>query len=248
MPRLIPESPTFQHRLRARGVGAAARQPRRRRRADRQPAAHRRRQGPRGRPRRADARRRHPRAGGQGRQRLVHDDGLVDPAARRKDVRIHPVDQARDAKYAAPRATSSSDPRWGSRAARRVGARRGRRRTPTFGDDFSVPELPRWALHDRDDQADLVDRVRDNALGHRRTASAPPTHDDVDAIVEILTGRLPTSYDVNAEADDRAADGRPADPGAGDDPPGHPAAPPRRGPRRRRAAARRCWRSSRPRS
>ena len=43
-----------------------------------------------------------------------------------------------------------------------------------------------------------------------------------------------TAYDVNAEAAERAADGGPADPGAGDDPPGDPAAQPRRGPRRRR--------------
>jgi superfamily I DNA and RNA helicase len=33
----------------------------------------------------------------------------------------------------------------------------------------------------------------------------PPTHHDVDLIFEILAGRLPTSYDVNAEAAERAA-------------------------------------------
>ena len=34
----------------------------------------------------------------------------------------------------------------------------------------------------------------------------PPTHDDVEVIADILTGRFPTPYDVNAESDDRAAE------------------------------------------
>ena len=73
-----------------------------------------------------------------------------------------------------------------------------------FGDDFNVPELPRWALHDRGDQDNLVGRVRSNGwrLGH---GEPPPTHDQVDRMVEILTGPRRTPYDVNAEARERAA-------------------------------------------
>ena len=64
---------------------------------------------------------------------------------------IHPVDQVRDAKYALRRYVEQ-DPRWSrGRVAWAHGVV-----TPysEFGDDFEVPELPRWALHDRADQAD----------------------------------------------------------------------------------------------
>ena len=69
--------------------------------------------------------------------------------------------------------------------------------------EFSVPELPRWALHDKDDLTDLYERVRNNAswMAH---GQRPPTHDDVEVITDILAGRFPAPYDVNAESDDRA--------------------------------------------
>ena len=73
-----------------------------------------------------------------------------------------------------------------------------------FGDDFEVPELPRWALHDRNEQDLLAERVRDNAWGLQH-GRRPPSYDDVHLVVQILAGRMPTSYDVNAEADERAA-------------------------------------------
>ena len=68
-----------------------------------------------------------------------------------------------------------------------------------------MPELPRWALHDESDQECLAERVRE---GTRRMAQGkqPPSHDDVELIVEILAGRRHTSYDVNAEAAERAAE------------------------------------------
>lgn len=117
------------------------------------------------------------------------------------EERCFPVDQARDAKYAL-RQYVESDPRWGSRGhlAWAHGVV-----TPysTFDSDFSVPELPRFALHDKGDLATLVNRVRQNAhkLAHGRPLPIP---EDVELIAEILAGRR-TSHDVNAEAAERAS-------------------------------------------
>ena len=120
-----------------------------------------------------------------------------------KQVRIDPVDQVRVAKHSLKRYVEQH-PRGG--AARRVGWGHGLVTVySSFPEDFSVPELPRWALHDKDDLASLGDRARDNAwwmLHHQR----PPTHDDVEVLADILTGRFATPYDVNAESDDRAAE------------------------------------------
>lgn len=121
---------------------------------------------------------------------------------RGRDAVIHPVDQARNAKYSL-RAYVERDPRWGSRS-RTAWAHGVVTPHATFGNDFEVPELPRWALHDKCEQDDLVRRVRDNAWGLQH-GQRPPTYDDVEAIVEILAGRMPTTYDVNADSDERTA-------------------------------------------
>jgi hypothetical protein len=119
-----------------------------------------------------------------------------------EDTRIRPVEQALRVKYAL-RNYVEADARWGSRG--RVAWAHGVV-TPysTFAVDFAVPELPRPALHARDDQATLATRVRGNAELMRHD-QRPPSYDDVEAIVDILAGRLPTSHDVNADADDRGA-------------------------------------------
>ncbi len=116
--------------------------------------------------------------------------------------RIHPVDQARDSKHAMRRYLED-DPRWGSRG-RIVWAHGVVTPYSAFGNDFQIPDLPRWALHDRDEQKVLAERVRQNTwgMGHGKR---PPTAGDIEQIVEILHGRMHTSYDINAEADDRAA-------------------------------------------
>ncbi|WP_181312551.1 nuclease-related domain-containing DEAD/DEAH box helicase [Nocardioides campestrisoli] len=115
--------------------------------------------------------------------------------------RIDPVDQVRVAKHALKRYVEQH-PRGG--APRRVTWGHGVV-TPysRFDQEFSVPELPRWALHGKDDLADLYERVRNNAswMAH---GQRPPTHDDVEVITDILAGRFPAPYDVNAESDDRA--------------------------------------------
>ena len=120
---------------------------------------------------------------------------------RGREAVIHPVDQAREVKYAL-RGYVEADPRWGSRS--RVAWAHGLV-TPysQFGDDFALPDLPRWALHDAGDQDHLVGRLRQNA--HRMThGRRVATADDVDEVADILTGRLPTSHDVRAEAAERA--------------------------------------------
>lgn len=116
--------------------------------------------------------------------------------------KIHPVDQVRDGKYAL-RAYVEADPTWGSRG--RVAWAHGVVAPySSFPQDFSLPDLPRWALHARGDLEHLPTRVRENAWrmdqGHRTLMA-----EDVEAIAEILTGRLHTSYDVNAQAEERAA-------------------------------------------
>lgn len=117
--------------------------------------------------------------------------------------RIRPVDQVRTAKHALKRYVEQH-PHGG--AARRVGWGHGLvTRFSTFAADFTVPELPRWALHDKDDLSAIGDRVRDNAWWMLH-GQRPPTYDDVEAIADILTGRFAAPYDVNAESDERAAE------------------------------------------
>ena len=119
-----------------------------------------------------------------------------------RDAQIRPVDQAREVKYAL-RSYVEHDPRWAGRA--RVAWSHGVV-TPyaEFGDEFSVPELPRWALHDKLEQETLAERVRDNGWGLAHGQPAP-TYDDVELIAEILAGRHHTTFDINADADERAA-------------------------------------------
>lgn len=130
-----------------------------------------------------------------------YDEGWIQTSAGDSKW-IHPVDQARDAKHALRRFVES-DPRWGSRG--RVAWAHGVV-TPysDFPTDFSLPELPRWALHAKSDMGDLIMRVRQNA--HKMDSlQRSPDIDDLEAIADILGGRLATAYDLNAEAAERAA-------------------------------------------
>ena len=145
---------------------------------------------------------------------------------------VDPVDQARDAKYAL-RAYVERDPRWGSR--RRVAWAHGVV-TPhaEFADDFAVPELPRWALHDSATRSTSPSGSASNALGTAAGQAAADVRRRRGDRRDPRRAGCHTSYDVNAEAAERAADGGPAHPGAGDDPASHPAAQPGRGARRSR--------------
>ncbi|MGB0099110.1 MAG: NERD domain-containing protein [Nocardioides sp.] len=131
-----------------------------------------------------------------------HDDGWWQ-TRRGKDVRIDPVTQVRTTKYAV-RGYVGRDPRWQRRNHVAWGHAVV---TPyaRFAEDAEAPDCPRWSLHDRGDQADLVERLVTNAKRSWQGKLAP-TYDEVDLIADILAGRLRTSYDVNADSEDRAAE------------------------------------------
>ena len=130
-----------------------------------------------------------------------YDDGWW-ISRRGKHTQIDPVEQARTTKYAF-RDYVARDPRWNNRNHVAWGHAIV---VPysEFDESFSLPDCPRWTLHDRDDQADLAARLIDNAKRAAQGKPAP-TYADVQVIVDILAGRMATQYDVNAEAEERAA-------------------------------------------
>lgn len=102
--------------------------------------------------------------------------------------RIDPVDQVRRTRYAIQEYVES-DARWAESS-------RGQVRfahavvTPftNLGDDFRLPDTPRWMVHDKQDMPHLAERLADIPLGfetHRRV----PDYDDCELIYEILTAR-----------------------------------------------------------
>lgn len=132
-----------------------------------------------------------------------HDDDGWWQSRRGKNVQIDPVTQVRTTKYAV-RDYVARDPRWQRRNHVAWGHAVV---TPysAFDANAEAPDCPRWSLHDRGDQADLVERLVLNAKRSWQGKVAP-THDEVDLIVDILAGRLTTSYDVNADSEDRGAE------------------------------------------
>lgn len=115
---------------------------------------------------------------------------------------IHPVDQARDGKYAL-RSYIERDPRW--RESSRARVRFGHAIVvpyTTLPDVFETPDCPRWTIHDKGDMGDLVGRFWDVAAkqesGHR-----VPSQSDCDLIVEILKGRGLPQRSILAEAQER---------------------------------------------
>lgn len=118
-----------------------------------------------------------------------------------EDRPVDPVAQARGAKYAIRR-YAEHHPRWGSRGPVAWGHGVVTPYT-AFGPEFQLADLPRWALHDKDDQATLVGRLRRN-LANLQHGQRPPDHDDVEALVDALTG--PVTVPAMADfSDERAA-------------------------------------------
>ncbi|OCL37136.1 nuclease [Tessaracoccus lapidicaptus] len=118
---------------------------------------------------------------------------------------VDPVAQARDARYAI-RDYVESDRRWADSS-------RGRVRfahtvvTPflTLGDDFDLPDCPRWMVHGREDMPTLATRLADVPLRFETNRLAPSL-DDCQLIVEILTGRgVDAAPTVEDQADERHA-------------------------------------------
>lgn len=116
---------------------------------------------------------------------------------------VDPVAQARDTRYAITDYVER-DPRW------RAGAH-GRLRYAhavvvpftTLGDDFDLPDCPRWLIHDKHDLDRLAERLADIPLGFE-THRVAPTADDCELIVEILSGRgVNATPSVEDESDER---------------------------------------------
>ncbi|MFC6696407.1 NERD domain-containing protein [Nocardioides daphniae] len=114
---------------------------------------------------------------------------------------VDPVAQARRAKYVLKR-FAEAHPLWGSRGP--VAWAHGVITPFTrFGPDFQLPDLPRWALHDKDDQSTLVDRLR-RTISLQQHGQRAPDHDDVEALADINTG--PVTVPAMADwSDERAA-------------------------------------------
>jgi len=117
-------------------------------------------------------------------------------------VPIHPVDQARNAKYALRRYVES-DPRWRAR-------HRGRFRwahavvlpQTAIADDFALPDCPRWCVSGREDLDDLAGRLWDIPV-RQESANRVADEDDAEALAEILRGRGLPQRDVVALAAER---------------------------------------------
>ena len=117
--------------------------------------------------------------------------------------RVRPVEQCRDGKYAL-RDFVEADPRWKNRRSR---VRFGHAVVVPFtdiADDFATPDCPRWMISGRGDLDDLAGRVHDVAALQENDQRVP-TAEDVELIVEILTGRGFPVPDIAADADEREA-------------------------------------------
>ena len=121
--------------------------------------------------------------------------------ARGSDVSIDPVRQARQARYAL-RAYVEGDARWPSSHRRVRWAHAVVLPHTEIGDDFAMPDCPRWMVIDRTEMDSIGNRARailrdqDNDLRALTTA-------DVDLIQDILAGRGRAQRDLLAEAQDR---------------------------------------------
>lgn len=117
--------------------------------------------------------------------------------------RIRPVDQCRDGKYAL-REFVEDDPRWKARHSR---VRWGHAIVLPYTDlaaDFATPECPRWMVTGRGDLDDLAARL-EQVCALQENTQRVPNADDVELILEILTGRGFPAYDRAGEADEREA-------------------------------------------
>ncbi|WP_338751555.1 NERD domain-containing protein [Janibacter alittae] len=131
------------------------------------------------------------------------EDGAWSTVRRGKRVPIHPVDQARESRYAI-RQYVESDRRWADSSRTRV--RFAHAVVTPFvglGQDFDLPDCPRWMIHDKHDMPDLARRLADIPIGLENNRRIP-TDDDCAVIVDILTARGTDAVpSVADEADER---------------------------------------------
>ncbi len=113
---------------------------------------------------------------------------------------IDPVTQVREAKYALRTYVSkrSSQPTavWAHAVV-----------TPysTFPDDFDLPDLPRWSLHDKGDMENLADRLVENASRVERGFEVPGDA-QIESLIQVLSGKPtePTVHDIAGLVEDTA--------------------------------------------
>lgn len=122
---------------------------------------------------------------------------------RSQQVTAEPVEQARTAMYAV-RNLVEHDARWGTRE--RIRWAHGVVTPFTrFGPEFALPELPRWMLHDSEDQPRLAERLAEQLDQTQHSDAHDPREGDLDVIVEILTRPRGMAIDPLAESEERAA-------------------------------------------
>jgi hypothetical protein len=118
--------------------------------------------------------------------------------------RIHPVDQARGAKYAL-RGFVESDGRWKRARGSRI---RWAHVVVLPGTEldggFALPDCPRWMVVGRDELDDLAGRLWD-VLTTQETANRIADEADVELLGAILRGRGRPQRDLVAQADEREA-------------------------------------------
>ncbi|MGY1840250.1 MULTISPECIES: NERD domain-containing protein [unclassified Modestobacter] len=122
-------------------------------------------------------------------------------SGRTRDKVIHPVDQARICKYLL-RDYLDEHPRWSA-----GNARLGHLvalPTTTLPDDFRAPDLPRWMVVDQTDLPHAASRI-ETALRKLVDVPEPPTHADVDALVDCLAGAAIPQRDLVADLAEREA-------------------------------------------
>lgn len=120
-------------------------------------------------------------------------------------VAIDPVAQARDARYALW-SYLSSDLRWTTRSFGRARFLHGVVTPFTeLGPDLSLPDCPRWMIHDKIDLPSLAERLRTVPPGYE-THCTPPSEEACDVLIDILTARgTDAAPDVEAASDERQA-------------------------------------------
>ncbi len=132
----------------------------------------------------------------------VWHDGQTWCQRRRGEVAaIHPVDQARDGRYAV-RSYVERDPRWRDTSRSRI--RWGHAVVlpyTTLAEDFELPDCPRWSVVDKTQLGELAGLLWDIA-DQQETNCRRPDHEDVEVIAQVLGGRgLPQQDFLTAVAE-----------------------------------------------
>ena len=117
------------------------------------------------------------------------------------DKVIHPVDQARTCKYLL-RGYLDKHPRWGGgtpRLAHLIALP-----TTTLPADFLAADLPRWMVIDKTDLPVAASRIQD-ALRKAVDQPDPPLAQDIEELLDCLTGAAIPQRDLVAELNEREA-------------------------------------------